>query len=44
MGVKKELLTKMTNDDREVLLDGIRVVLVVEERAASGQRHKSRTR
>lgn len=42
MGVKKELLAGMTDDDLEVLLDGIRVVLVAEEGAASGRRHKGK--
>jgi hypothetical protein len=42
MGVKKELLTSMTDDDLEVLLDGIRVVLIAEERAASRHSHKGK--
>lgn len=43
MGVKRELLASMTDDDLEVLLDGIRVVLVAEERAASGHSSEPRT-
>ena len=33
MGVKKELLAGMTDDDLEVLLDGFRVILATGEKA-----------
>jgi hypothetical protein len=33
MGVKKELLAGMTDDDLEVLLDGFRAILATSEKA-----------
>lgn len=33
MGVKKELLASMTDDDLEVLLDGFRAILATSEKA-----------
>jgi hypothetical protein len=34
MGMKKEVLSKMTDDDLEVILDGIRAILMSEEKTS----------